>query len=81
MTIQQGLGGEELTLLVDTFLSSLTNVDICQEASKESNITATRSYNNAEKEKKEVKAVSIVPGVIRHTSQPNTSLAYYYNYK
>merc|ERR1712156_1016598 len=80
LTIQLVFGkDEELSVLrfrvVGSPVSSLTKVGASQEASGE-----TPHYDE-EKERKELKATSIVPGVIRHTSQPNTSLAYYYSYK
>ena len=37
------------------------------------------SETNNEKHQGENKLVKIIPGVIRHTSSPDHSLAYYYN--
>ena len=82
LTIQQVLGrDEELSVLIDSFLSSLTKVGASQEASEDRKGSGETPHRNGEKERKEVEATSIVPGVIRHTSQPYTSLAYYYSYK
>ena len=76
LTIQQVFGrDEDLSDLLDNFLSSLTKVGASQEASGET------THYDGEKERIGLKATSIVPGVIRHTSQPDTSLAYYYSYK
>ena len=41
---------------------------------------SSQQIQNQESKTEESKAVSILPGVIRHTSCPNNSLAYYYNY-
>ena len=39
-----------------------------------------QQIQNPESKTEETKTVSILPGVIRHTSCPNSSLAYYYDY-
>jgi hypothetical protein len=41
---------------------------------------SSQQIQNQESKTEESKAVSILPGVIRHTSCPNNSLAYYYDY-
>ena len=82
MTIQQVFGrDEELSLLLDNFLSSLPKVGASHGASEDRKTSGETPHSNGEKERKEVEATSIVPGVIRHTSQPDISLAYYYSYK
>jgi hypothetical protein len=41
---------------------------------------SNKQIPNQESKTEETKTMSILPGVIRHTSCPNSSLAYYYDY-